>query len=244
MLLLPFFGAPALVDDAFDPGPSPYLMRHPTISKEKIVFQFAGDLWWVPRAGGEAVRLTSAPGTESTPFFSPDGTMIAFSGTYDGNRDVFVVPAEGGVPKRLTAHPAADTVIGWAPDGKSVMFSSSMLSETDYARMFTVPISGGVPKMLPFPAGVQAAMSPDMKQIAYVPNGKWQQAWKRYRGGQTTPIWIAQMSDSKWKAIPRNNTNDERPMWIGDSIYYLSDPEGPVGLYRYDLKSGRSSVAI
>src|SRR3954466_7970523 len=80
----------------------PLLVRHPSLSKTEIAFAFAGDIWTVPREGGEAVRLTSSPGVEGDPCFSPDGTMIAFAGQYDGNTDLFVVPAKGGVPKRLT----------------------------------------------------------------------------------------------------------------------------------------------
>src|SRR5579872_2399150 len=86
----------------------PLLLQKPTVSKTHIVFVYAGDLWSVPRAGGDAIRITSAPGTETDPHFSPDGATIAFTGEYDGNVDVFTVPASGGVPKRLTWHPAPD----------------------------------------------------------------------------------------------------------------------------------------
>ncbi|MGV3616259.1 MAG: S41 family peptidase [Fimbriimonas sp.] len=244
MLPLAFLVLASPADGAFDPGPSPMLFRSPTLSATHIVFQFAGDLWSVPRGGGRATQITSNPGVESDPWFSPDGKWIAFSGQYDGNVDTFVIPAEGGVPKRLTAHPGADSAVGWTPDGKSVVIRSAMLSDTSYTRLFTVPTTGGVPKPLPFPAAHQGSFSPDGTKLAYVPNQKWQQAWKRYRGGQTTPIWIAQMSDSKWKAIPRENTNDESPMWIGDSIYFLSDKRGPVGLYRYDTGTGKVTEEI
>ena len=235
---------PSIAPDPFDPGPRPLLMRHPTASATTIAFAYAGDLWTVPRRGGEAVRLTSSPGTESDPFFSPDGRWIAFSGQYDGNTDVYVMPAEGGVPKRLTAHPEADTVVGWSPDGRTVLFSSMALSPTDYPRLFSVSVGGGVPKALPFPAGVAASMSPDGKRIAYVPNGKWQDAWKRYRGGQAAPIWIAEMADSRWKAIPRGEEDLKCPMWIANAVYYVSDPKGIMGLYRYDVASGRVSEAV
>ncbi len=224
--------------DPFDPGPDPLLMRHPTLSRTAIAFQFAGDLWSVPRSGGDAVRLTSSGGHDADPIFSPDGSMIAFSGLYDGNVDVFVIPATGGIPKRLTSHPDADTPVGWTPDGKSVLFSSSMLSNTDYPRLYTVPATGGVPKPLPFPTGTDACFSPDGKRIAYVPTSKWELAWKRYRGGQAAPIWIGDLSDSHVQKVPRNGTDDHRPMWVGQSIYYLSDPRGPVGLSRYDASSG------
>ena len=90
----------------------PLLLQKPTLSKTEIVFAYAGDLWSVPRDGGDAVRLTSGAGVETDPAFSPDGTLVAFTGEYDGNVDVFVIPASGGVPKRLTWHPAPDRVIG------------------------------------------------------------------------------------------------------------------------------------
>ncbi len=214
------------------------------MNRTEIVFSFGGDLWSVPRSGGDAVRLTTNPGLEIDPFFSPDGTMIAFSGSYDGNRDVFVVPAAGGVPKRLTYHPSPDVTVGWTPDGKSVLFASSMNTATDLPRLYTVSVNGGVPKALPLPSGSQGCYSPDGQKLAYVPGIKWEPGWKRYRGGQTYPIWIAQLSDSKVKEIPRQNTNDEQPMWIGSKIFYLSDKHGPVGLWSYDTASGKVSEEI
>ena len=245
MILIPFLALAAPTQaKSFDPGPEPLLMRHPTMNKTTIVFQFADDLWSVPRSGGSATRLTTAPGVESQPFFSPDGKWIAFSGEYDGNQDVYVMPAEGGVPRRLTAHPAPDEVEGWTPDGKSVLFSSSMLSNSDLPRLFTVPVTGGFPQPVPLPSGRFASYSPDGKKLAYVPGIKWEEAWKRYRGGQTYPVWIANLSDSKVKEIPRDNTNDEQPAWLGDKIYYLTDKRGPVGLSSYDTTTGKEVEEI
>src|SRR5580765_8232989 len=135
----------------------PLLLQKPTISKTHIVFAYAGDLWSVARDGGNAVRLTSGAGDETDAAFSPDGTMIAFTGEYDGNVDVFVVPASGGVPKRLTWHPSADRVLGWTPDGKRVIFSSSRTSYSRFDAMFSVPAEGGVEEKLPLPTGYQAS---------------------------------------------------------------------------------------
>src|SRR5436305_1839782 len=73
----------------------PLLMQKPTISKTHIVFAYAGDLWIVSREGGEAQRFTTGEGIETNPVFSPDGSMVAFTGEYDGNTDVYVVPATG-----------------------------------------------------------------------------------------------------------------------------------------------------
>lgn len=220
-------------------------MRHPTLSATSIVFSFAGDLWIVPRAGGSAKRLTSAPGIERDPYFSPDGSTICFTGMYDGSVDVFTVPVTGGVPKRLTYHPGGDEAVGWTPDGKSVIYSSAALSANDYIRLFTVNAQGGTPKALPFPAGTEGAFSPDGSQLAYVPNPKWELAWKRYRGGQATPIWIGAMSDSKiTKKVPRKDENLSNPMWIGNALFYLSDKDGPVGMMRYGINDGSVSEVV
>ena len=145
------------------------LAQHPTLSQDRIVFSFAGDLWSVPRQGGNAIHLTASPGNESNPVFSPDGSMIAFSGEYDGNVDVFVIPAAGGVPKRLTYHPGADNVVGWTPDGKNVIFRSDRNSYSRFTRLFTVPLEGGFPTEIDLPMADSGSFSPDASRIAYLP---------------------------------------------------------------------------
>lgn len=214
------------------------LFRTPAMNRTHVVFSYAGDLWSVPRSGGHAERLTSSPGTEIRPIFSPDGEMIAFTGEYDGNVDVYVMPATGGEPKRLTYHPGPDTAVAWTPDGKNILFSSPRESENDGDRFFTVPVEGGFPTRVPLPMAEEGSYSPEAAKLAYVPVFHWQAAWKRYRGGQTKPIWIANLADSKTEPVPRDNSNDFNPMWVGDSIYFLSDRNnGVVSLFEYQTKS-------
>jgi tricorn protease len=222
----------------------PLLLRHPTISRSQIVFTFAGDLWSVSRDGGSAIRLTTGAGAETDPIFSPDGSQIAFTGEYDGNVDVFVMPAAGGTPKRLTYHPAADRAIGWTPDGKNILFASGRASYSNFSRLFTVPVEGGFETQLPLDRAVAGSYSPDGAKLAYVPTDQWQRAWKRYRGGQTTPIWIATLSDSSIVKIPRENSNDFNPVWVGDTVYFLSDRNGPVSLFAYDTRSKQVTQAV
>src|SRR5260370_9117681 len=100
----------------------PLLLQKPTLSKTHIVFAYAGDLWSVPREGGDAVRLTNGSGNETDPSFSPDGTRIAFTGEYDGNVDVFLVLASGGPPKSLTCHPTPHGLLRCVPAGKPTIF--------------------------------------------------------------------------------------------------------------------------
>ncbi|HHQ47788.1 MAG TPA: protease, partial [Acidobacteria bacterium] len=174
------------------------------------------------------------------PVFSPDGTMIAYTGDYDGNADVYVVPAAGGEPRRLTYFPGDDVALGWTPDGTRVVFRSSRKSFADSEQAFTVPVTGGWPTEVPLPRVQEAAYSPDGSRVAYQPNMQWEPAWKGYRGGQTARIWIADLSDSSIVKVPQaERSNDRDPMWVGHTVYFLSDRKGPVTLFAYDVPTGK-----
>ncbi len=225
------------------PGPGPLLLREPTVSATQICFSYAGDLWIVDRAGGNARRLTIDVGVETSPIFSPDGSLIAFTGEYDGNHDVFLVSAQGGMPRRLTAHPGGDEVVGWTRDGTRVLFRSSRVSYSRFDRLFTVGVDGGLPEQIALPMAVQGSFSPDMSRIAYVPFSNFigttqhVRALKHYRGGTASPIWVARLADSQVEKVKRTDSNDSTPMWIGDKVYFLSDRGGPVALWAYDTKT-------
>ena len=218
-------------------GEPPLLLREPTISKTQIAFVYGGDVWIVSRHGGEAHRVVTGFHLASAPFFSPDGTKIAFSGDYDGNVDVYVVDAEGGQPRRLTYHPGADVAVGWTRDGRDVLFRSSRASYSDPNRLFTIPATGGWPTELPLPMAETGSYSPDGTHLAYVPTFQWEPFWQGYRGGQTTPVMIANLADSGVVAVPRNNSNDNDPMWVGDRVYFLSDRDGVTTLFAYDTRT-------
>jgi tricorn protease len=235
------FLAPAL---ALAANPVPLLLQNPTLSKTQIAFAYGGDIWIVSREGGDARRLVTGAGTLSRPIFSPDGTMVAFTGDYDGNEDVYVVPATGGEPRRLTFDPGTDVAVGWSLDGKNVLFRTPRSSYSRFEKLYTVPVTGGFPAALPLPMGVEGSYSADGTHLAYVP--RWNRrlgaaedyiAIKHYRGGLAAPIWIANLADSSIIRIPREGSNDFNPMWVGDRIYFLSDREGPVTLFSYDAKS-------
>ena len=213
----------------------------PAMSKTQIVFPVhAGEIWTDPREGGEARRSRHRSSATTAGPYSPGrfpaGVHRAWS---DGNADVYVVPATGGEPRRLTYHPGGDWVVDWSPDGTKILFSSERDTPRDLAKLFTVSVRGGPADELPLPsAGFGASYSPDGTHLAYVPYDQWQSEWKKYRGGQTTPVWIADLADSHVTKIPRDNSNDRTPMWVGDTVYFTSDRNGPRTLFAYDVKGG------
>jgi len=223
----------------------PLLLRNPSLSEDKIAFLYADDVWTVSRQGGEAERLTSNGHVTDGPYFSPDGAQVAYSAHLEGSTDVYVVPSGGGIPRRITWHPQGSSVVGWTPDSQNVLVASGALSYRDFLRLFLVRADGkGMPAPLPLPAGSQGSFSPDGQSIAYNPITKWQEAWKRYAGGQTTPIWIVNLKTLDLIKIPRENSNDSNPVWVGNSVFFLSDRDGAVALYRYDVGSKQVTAVV
>ena len=233
-------------------APNLHLLHKPVMNKTTIVFTYAGDLWSVPRDGGMATRLTGGTGNETEAAISPDGATLAFTGEYDGNIDVFTMPVTGGVPKRVTYHPDADRVVGWTPDGSRILFRSNRESFSRFTQLYTVAPTGGLPAVLPLPMACTGAYSPDGKQMIYAPLDGGQFApgfnnfvsWKRYRGGTASYLWLVSLNDLSTVKVPRKDSNDIAPMWIGDKVYFLSDRNGPMTLYRWDPKSKAEPVEL
>jgi len=242
LFLAVFFSIAAAQQSAVEPPEATpdgeaRLLRYPDICNGTVVFVYGGDLWTVPVAGGAATRLTASAGLELSPHFSPDGAWIAFTGEYDGNRDVYVIPATGGEPKRLTVrqahygelrHGYDNYVLGWTPDGKKVLFRSWRASfEAWFERLFTVAADGSAPpEMLDLPEGGLTDYSPDGGRIAYNRTFRNFRTWKRYVGGLAQDIWTWDFAAKKSARLTDWKGTDTEPVWLGEKIYYNSDQGG------------------
>lgn len=227
------------------------LLRFPDIHGDKVVFCYAGDLWLAPSTGGTATRLTAHPGLELFPKFSPDGAWIAFTGQYDGDEQVYVMPAAGGEPKQLTFYPARgplparwgydNQVYGFTRDGKSVLFRSLRdgwtLTDT---RLYTVDIAGGAPTPLPMPVSGGGDLSPGGSQAVYSPLTRDFRTWKRYEGGWAQDLFIFDFATKKLEPVSNSPRTERDPMWIGNHIYFVSDRDGTLNLFSFDLESKKT----
>jgi tricorn protease len=235
------FGLFALVS-AFLPaalaGQSTRLLRQPDVSAGSVAFAYGGDIWVVSRDGGDARRLTSSPTQESDPHFSPDGRWIAFTGQYGGNPDVYVMAADGGTPTRLTWHPGPDAALGWTPDGKSVVFTSTRTGVPDAEPgLWTVPVTGGLPVALPVPRAMAGSVSPDGSEIAYQLVRPWEDEMRRYRGGQNQPIRVLNVASHAMAKVPWTDSRDRQPVWLGSTIYFISDRDWTNNVWAYDTRT-------
>ena len=214
------------------------LLRQPDVSATDITFVYGGDIWVVSKQGGIANRLSTPKGEESFPRFSPDGQHIAFSGNYDGNQDIFVMPTGGGLPARLTHHPDPDRMIDWYPGGTDILFATPMTSEKQrFRKLYRVPVSGGLPEVLPLPYGEFGAISPDGATLAYMPLSRDFRTWKRYRGGYAPEIWLFGLESLEARNLTHHEANDSQPMWHGSTLYFLSDRDANMraNIWAYEL---------
>ena len=177
------------------------LLRFPNINGDLVVFVYAGDIWSVPAAGGDARRLTSHPGLELFPKISPDGRWIAFSAEYSGSRQVWVMPAAGGTPRQLTYYNDVGimpprggydyVVMDWTPDSRQVLVRCNRTPWGErMGRFFLVALDGGLETPLAIPESGGGTFSPDASQIVYTPIEREFRTWKRYQGGRAQDVWI------------------------------------------------------
>jgi tricorn protease len=219
------------------------LLEQPDIDEQHVVFAYDDDLWIAGARGGDARRLTSAPGKEFAPHLSADGSLVAYSGEHGGNIDAYVVPVNGGTPTRLTWHGGPDTVQGFMPDGR-VLFSSYRLLHTDrMTQLFAVSVAGEMPERIAVPDGDDARVAPDGSSIAYTTmpplyKSSIPQA-ANYRGGDASRIWIMELARYGVQAIPQppQRCNDLNPVWLHDRLYFSSDRQGLFNLYSFDPRT-------
>lgn len=230
------------------------LLRFPTVSKEAIVFSYAGDLYSVARLGGTARKLTTDVGNELFARFSPDGKLLAFTGQYDGNTEVYKMPAGGGVPVRLTYSATLgrddlgdrmgpnNIVMTWKNDNSGVIYRSRKTSFNDFkGQLYFAGINGGMSTEMPFSVGGFCSYSPDNSKLAMNQVFREFRTWKYYKGGMADDIFIYDFTSGQMENITNNSAQDIFPMWYGDKIYFCSDRDRTMNIFVYDIASKQIS---
>src|SRR5208282_863883 len=121
-----------------------------------------------------------------------------------------------------------DAAVAWTPDGKFVIFRSNRESSSPrYTRLFQVSVNGGLPAPLPLPIAFSGKFSDDGKYFAYSPVGGGSPfnystyvAWRNYRGGLASSVWIADMKTLDVVKVPRDRSNDFSPVWVDKQVYF------------------------
>ncbi len=231
-------GCAALAAQSVSAADLPPLLRFPDLHGDTVVFVHGEDIWTAPAAGGRAIRLTDDEGEEWSPRFSPDGSLIAFSAEIDGNPDVYVMHADGSGVQRLTFHPGDDEVVGWHPTSGKVMFRSARRSYSRFDRLFLIAPDGSGLEELPMHEAGRGSFSPDGGSIVYNRIAREDRTWKRYFGGMAQDLWLYDFATRDDRKLTDYRGTDRLPMWIGDDVYFASDRDGVLNIWRYRLTDG------
>ena len=195
----------------------------------------------------KTVPLTSYPGNEGSPSFSPDGTQVAFywNGENGDNGDVYVKSvAPGGKPLRLTTNPADDNYPAWSPDGKFIAFLRDL--GNGKFSLFLIPALGGQERkladiVLPF-------MWIPAPYIAWLPDGKSVVIPKQDSPGKPVALFHLQIETGEMHKItdpPTGSPGDSAPAVSADGSLLVFERMGGVGvedLYELPLQTGARPV--
>ncbi|MFQ3667934.1 MAG: S41 family peptidase [Fimbriimonadaceae bacterium] len=210
----------------------PALATEPSIRGNALAFVCEGDVWIADIAAGTAQRLTRHEGTESSPKLSPDGSRVAFTGEYDGAREVYAMPVRGGAPKRLTYRYEGSEVLGWSPDGAYVYFRSGQIPRP--FQLYRVAASGGFPEKLPFEFLSHADAAPDGRRLVFTRFPRSGHAWFRYEGGMRNSIWVADLPSLRFQEVAAGEGSCEYPQWAGNRLLFAVDLGGKFAIQSVD----------
>jgi tricorn protease len=241
--------APSILNATAAAVAPPLPLGRADVGTDRIVFSSSGDLFTVPLAGGPATPLTEGPGWDDVPVLSPDGAQVVFSRRFDGNSDLYVVPLDGSTePRRLTWHPKVELARDWSPDGR-ILFTTDREGDGLW-RLYTIRLDDPWEMPLDLPRGAQASWSPDGRRLALTPFQP-RSDWQRYRGGAAPRLSLVDLETAALEPIPagappagaRWPAGDWEPLWVGGTVYFLSERDGTANLYAYDT-SRKSTRAV
>jgi Tol biopolymer transport system component len=178
------------------------------------------DVYVINADGSGLTKLTSHPGNDFDPAWSPDGTRIAFRSERDGNNEIYVMNADGSSPRNVSNYPGDDWGPAWSPDGSRIAFNSTR-DGPDLHLHLVRPDGSGVERIggdiwVEYPA-----WSPDGRKIAFMA-----QTWE---GGGNYEVYVMRAGGSGVKRLTNAPGTDGFPAWSPDGkrIAFTSEREDP-----------------
>jgi Tol biopolymer transport system component/predicted Ser/Thr protein kinase len=177
----------------------------------------AGTVWFsrshseAPDEPLAAVPLTSYPGYEGQPSFSPDGNQVAFvwDGEKQDNRDIYVKLIGSERLLQLTTDPAADYSPAWSPDGRWIAFLRDLSAQK--AAVLLVPALGGAGRKLAEIEPLSWFGPFSGPGLAWSPDGKGLVLRDRNSAGQGLFLLSVETGERQRLTSPPANLSDQNP---------------------------------
>ena len=230
---------------------NPLWLRYPSISPDgkTIVFDYKGDIYKVPAAGGEAVPLTIHEAYDYMPVWSHDGKWIAFASERFVNFDVYIMPSPGGEPKRLTYNSSNDVPYDFTPDDKKVLFgtnrndiytSARFPQRGIFQKLYEVPVTGGRSVMYLSAGSEFAHFNSKGDKVIFQDRKGYEDAYRKHHTSAVTrDLWVYDSKKDEYTQVSSFEGEDREPVWGSDdnSFYYLSERNGSQNLYKGSVNS-------
>lgn len=238
-------------------GDTPLWMRYPAISPDgsKIAFSYQGDIYYVPAAGGEAVRLTTTADYDTQPVWSPDGRTIAFASDRFGGMDIFTVGIEGGKAVRLTTHSGVETPLAFSPDGQWIYFSaaiqdpasSALWSGSWLTELYRIPVTGGRPEQIAANPICSVSFDTDGKSFLYYDRTGSESIWRKHHTSSVARnIFYYNAADGTHTQITVNPGEDRDPIFTapGQMVFLSERDGGSFNVYSAAVDDAENATAL
>lgn len=236
---------------------TPLWMRYPNISPDgtKIAFSYQGDIYYVPAAGGEAVRLTFTEDYEYQPVWSPDSRTVAFASDRFGGMDIFTVGIEGGKAVRLTTHSGTEAPLAFSPDGKYIYFSaaiqdpasSALWSGSWLTELYRVPVTGGRPEQIAANPICSVSFDTDGKSFLYYDRTGSENIWRKHHTSSVARnIFYYNTADGTHTQITVNPGEDRDPIFTapGQMVFLSERDGGSFNVYSAAVDDAENATAL
>ncbi len=236
MVRRPLLAALACAAAVSPAGAQTRLLRQPTISATQVAFAYANNIWVTAATAATPAGSPASRARRRTPISRPTGAGSRSAASTAATATSTSCRSKGASPSGSPTHPDDEVVQGWTPDGKSVVFASSRHRANNGDELLDRSADGDAPAPCPCRAPSRA-ISPDGKRFAYRMTNSWDREWRNYRGGQNRAIWILDLASHEIESPPWTDSKDIDPVWIGDTVFFLSDRDGCTNIWSYDTRS-------
>lgn len=206
------------------------------------------DLYLLDLERGTRRQVTTNPGVDFTPAWSPDGRRIAFArGGLGELTSIWVMNADGTGLRQLTQASGSTFhwVPDWSPDGTRIVYMSSDLADLAHPSVRMVDARGTNDRILVADGGFPA-WSPDGRSIAF--------ASSRGQLPGEYDVYVMDGDGSGQRRLQHQDGAEFFPHWSpdGSSIVYAQDPDGwvfevhmllPGGAHTLDVQLGRPALS-